>query len=71
VSDDLLRCDVRSEGFKGSIHLALFGLAAICAAYNAGAAVLLPCARLQRQALLYGCLATWEATQVHRHWGKA
>jgi hypothetical protein len=46
----------------------LFGLAAVCSAYNAGACVLTPCARLQRQAALYGGLAVWEATQVYRHW---
>ena len=32
MTDNLLQCDARSELFKGSIHLALFGLAAICAA---------------------------------------
>ena len=67
MSTDLLCTDARSETFKGSIHLALFGLAAICAAYNAGACVLHPCRRLTQQALGYGALAAFEATQVFAH----
>lgn len=67
MSDDLLQSDGRSEIFKGSIHLALFGLAAMCAAYNLGACVLHPCRRLTQQAIGYGLLAAFEATQVQAH----
>jgi hypothetical protein len=68
MSDCLFQCD-RGEAYKGSIHLALFGLAAICAAYNTGAAVVRPSRQLTLQAGLYGLLAAAEAYQVASHWG--
>ena len=66
--DDLLGCGV-SEGYKGAIHLALFALSTVCAAYNLGAGVSRSERRLWAQAAVYGGLAAWEATQVKAHWG--
>lgn len=58
----------KAEAYKGSVHLGLFGLATICLAYNAGAAVVRPQARLLVNVALYGALALFEATQVKSHW---
>ena len=58
----------RGEVYKGSVHLGLFALAAVCLAYNAGAAVVRPHPRLFLNVALYGALAAFEATQVHGHW---
>lgn len=67
LESDMLGCGV-SETYKGSIHLALFALASICAAYNAGAALCRPSRRLQAQVIWYTALATWEAVQINMHW---
>jgi hypothetical protein len=64
---DLLH-DKTAETFKGSIHMALFGLAAVCAAYNAGAAAVRPSRRLTVQAVGYALLAAFEARQTRNHW---
>lgn len=58
------------EVYKGSIHLALFALASICAAYNVGAVCLRPDKRLVMNALTYTGLAVLEARQVRHHWGR-
>ena len=57
------------EGFKGSIHLALFGLASVCAAYNAGALCVRPEWRLGANTGIYLVLALFEAKQVRAHYG--
>lgn len=67
---DILQADV-CEVYKGSIHLALFALASICAAYNVGAVYLRPDKRLVMNALTYTGLAVLEARQVRHHWGRA
>lgn len=58
------------EVYKGSVHLTLFGLLVVCAAYNLGALMVRPTARLVGQTLLYGGLAVHEARQVRGHWQK-
>lgn len=58
----------KGEIYKGTVHLGLFTLAAICGAYNLGAAVVRPHPRLFLNVALYGALAAFEATQVHGHW---
>jgi type II secretory pathway pseudopilin PulG len=57
------------EGFKGGVHLAIFALAAVCAAYNAGTALARRDRRLTLQAAGYAGLALWEAQQIRGHWG--
>jgi hypothetical protein len=60
--------DKSGEVPKGTIHLALGGLALVCAAYNLVACTVRPTARLKVQAVAYSALAVFEAHQVYRHW---
>jgi hypothetical protein len=46
-----------------------FAFAAICLAYNAGAALTRRDGRLTAQAVGYAGLALWEAKQIRGHWG--
>lgn len=68
--NDLLHRDT-GEVYKGSIHLALFGLASICAAYNLGALSVRPEWRLGANTGIYLALALFEAKQVRAHFGSA
>lgn len=66
-SDDLFNCGV-SEGYKGGIHLAMFGLFSICAAYNLGCAFTRSSSKSRNQFAYYTIAAMYEATQVRAHW---
>jgi hypothetical protein len=66
---DVLHKDV-SETYKGSVHLALFGLASVCAAYNLGACVVRPEWRLGVNAAGYALLMAIEAAQIKAHWSE-
>lgn len=68
ADNDLFNCGV-SEGYKGGIHLAMFGLLSICAAYNLGCAVTRSSKRLRNQFAYYTIAAIYEAIQVRQHWG--
>ena len=63
-----LLCDSTAEAYKGHVHLALGMLAAVCAAYNLGAAVCRPSCQLTTQAGLYTLLTLFEARQVYNHY---
>ena len=66
MSDPLLTPD-HAESFKSLVHLSLFGLAAMCLGYNAMAWSERRQAHLAVNAVVYGALAVFEATQVTRH----
>jgi hypothetical protein len=67
MTDDLLNNGV-GESFKGGIHLALFSLASVCAAYNLGAYCVRPQWRLGVNAAGYVALMAIEAAQLKSHW---
>lgn len=56
-----------SERFKGSVHLALFGLASVCAAYNVGAFLHRKEWRLGINAVGYVALMAIETMQIEAH----
>ncbi len=58
-----------AEVYKGSVHLTMFALAAVCTAYNIGALLSRPTRQLAVNAIVYVGLMALEAKQVHRHWG--
>lgn len=57
-----------SESFKGSVHLGLFALAAVCGAYNLGALLSRKEWRLGMNVAVYSALMAFEGMQVKRHW---
>jgi hypothetical protein len=67
VNGEIL-CGNRAEAYKGAVHMLLFGIASVCAAYNCGEAVVRPTRRSAAQAVLYGLMAAHEAHQTRCHW---
>jgi hypothetical protein len=59
-----------SESYKGSIHLGLFALAAVCGAYNLGALLSRKEWRLGMNVAVYSALAAFEAMQVKGHFSE-
>lgn len=57
----------RSETFKAGVHLGLFGLAAICLAYNLAAASERPSRHLAFNVAVYGGLVFLEGYHVIGH----
>ncbi len=67
---DLLR-EHTGEGYKGGLHLAMFGLAAMFTGYNLGALLVRPEKRLAFNAAVYLALMALETKQVHQHWSQS
>ena len=57
----------RAESAKWAVHAGLFGLSAICVAYNLGAWLLRKEPHLARNVAIYGILAHIELEQMERH----
>jgi hypothetical protein len=62
--------DAISERYKGGIHLGLFGLASVCAAYNVGAFLQKKEWRLGLNAVGYVALMAIEKAQIEAHWSE-
>ena len=57
----------KSETLKWSVHAGLFGLSAVCVAYNTAAWVLRREPHLARNVAIYAALAAVELSQMERH----
>lgn len=57
-----------AEKAKAGVHLALFGVAMVCAAYNLVAFSERKDRRLAVNALLYTAISALEVGQLARHW---
>jgi hypothetical protein len=64
----ILQCG-NCEPLKASVHGAVLGLSALCAAYNFAAWLTRHQMHLAINTLLYGALVAWEAVHVRHHVG--
>jgi len=62
----ILQCG-NCEPLKASVHGAVLGLSALCAAYNLAAWLTRHQMHLAINTLLYGTLVAWEAVHVRHH----
>lgn len=62
----ILQCG-NCEPLKASVHGAVLGLAALCAAYNLAAWLTRQQMHLAVNTLLYSVVVAWEATHVRHH----
>jgi len=62
----ILQCG-NCEPLKASVHGAVMGLAALCAAYNFAAWLTRQQRHLALNTMLYGAVVAWEATHVRHH----
>ena len=57
----------QSEGLKWAVHAGLFGLSAVCVAYNTAAWLLRREPHLARNVAIYAAIAAIERRQMERH----
>lgn len=62
----ILQCG-NCEPLKASVHGAVMGLAALCAAYNFAAWLTRQQRHLAVNTMLYGAVVAWEAAHVRHH----
>lgn len=67
MNDPLLEAG-QSEKYKAGVHLLLFGVAAVCAAYNGLAWSQRRERHLLTNLILYSGLSWFEVHQLARHW---
>lgn len=67
MKDQLIEAGT-AEKYKAGCHLLLFGIAAVCAAYNGLALSQRHERHLLTNTILYSALSVFEISQLARHW---